>query len=158
MKKKKHHSQPKKDDKPVTLGDMLNQDLVEQLKGKKQELKAAEDKQKEEEECRKREERRLREKIKVLKNCLERAILTGKNTNNIKRRGRLFRQPLSCLKLWTFDHLCCAYLFSFAIDLMIANSSSLRGMALAASALAFTCSARLAPAVIEATAGSARLY
>lgn len=38
MKKKKHHSQPKKDDKPVTLGDMLNQDLVEQLKGKKQEI------------------------------------------------------------------------------------------------------------------------
>jgi hypothetical protein len=50
MKKKKQHSQPKMDDKPITLGDMLNQDLMKQLKGKKQELKEAEDKQKAEEE------------------------------------------------------------------------------------------------------------
>jgi hypothetical protein len=30
MKKKKQHSQPKMDDKPITLGDMLNQDLMKQ--------------------------------------------------------------------------------------------------------------------------------
>lgn len=78
MKKKKHHSQPKKDDKPVTLGDMLNQDLVEQLKGKKQELKAAEHKQKEEEERRKREERRLREKNKSFEELLGESDLNWK--------------------------------------------------------------------------------
>lgn len=78
MKKKKHHSQSKKDDKPVTLGDMLNQDLMEQLKGKKQELKAAEDKQKEEDERKKREERRLREKNKSFEELLGESDLNWK--------------------------------------------------------------------------------
>jgi hypothetical protein len=78
MKKKKQHSQPKKDDKPITLGDMLNQDLMKQLKGKKQELKEAEDKQKEEEERKKIEERRLREKNKSFEEMLGESNLNWK--------------------------------------------------------------------------------
>ncbi|MBP2240759.1 putative caspase-like protein [Cytobacillus eiseniae] len=70
MKKKKQQTQPKKADKPVTLGDMLNQELMEKLKDTKQQLKAAEDKQKEEEEQRKKEERRLREKNKSFEELL----------------------------------------------------------------------------------------
>lgn len=78
MKKKKQPSQPKRDDKPITLGDMINQDLMEQLKGKKQELKAAEDKQKEMEEHRKKEERRLREKNKSFEELLGESELNWK--------------------------------------------------------------------------------
>ncbi|GLB58078.1 YqkE family protein [Cytobacillus sp. NCCP-133] len=78
MKRKKQHSQPKKEEKGLTLGDMLNQDLMEQLKGKKQELKAAEDKHKEEEERRKREERRLREKNKSFEELLGESNLNWK--------------------------------------------------------------------------------
>ncbi|PWW30443.1 uncharacterized protein DUF3886 [Cytobacillus oceanisediminis] len=78
MKKKKQHSQPKMDDKPITLGDMLNQDLMKQLKGKKQELKEAEDRQKEEEERKKIEERRLREKNKSFEEMLGESNLNWK--------------------------------------------------------------------------------
>jgi len=79
MKKKKQHSQPKKDDKPVTLGDMLNSDLMEKLKDAKQQLKAEEDKRIEEEEKRKREERRLREKNKSFEELLGESDLNWKN-------------------------------------------------------------------------------
>ena len=78
MKKKKQPSQVKKDDKPMTLGDLLNQDIMEQLKGKKQELKAVEEKQREEEEQRKREERRLREKNKSFEELLSESHLNWK--------------------------------------------------------------------------------
>ncbi len=78
MKKKRQPSQINKDDKPMTLGDLLNQDIMEQLKGKKQELKAVEDKQKEEEELRKREERRLREKNKSFEELLGESELNWK--------------------------------------------------------------------------------
>lgn len=78
MKKKRQPSQPKKDDKPITLGDMLNQDLMNQLKSKKQELKEVENKQKEEEEKRKREERRLREKNKSFEELLQESELSWK--------------------------------------------------------------------------------
>ncbi|MFS0635709.1 YqkE family protein [Mesobacillus foraminis] len=67
-KKKKQQARPqiRKDDKPVTLGDMLNQDLMAQLKEKQQELQHQEEKQKkqerEEEARKKREQQRLREK------------------------------------------------------------------------------------------------
>lgn len=44
MKKKKQNIQAKKEDKPVTLGDMLNADLLKQLKDQKQQLKEAEEK------------------------------------------------------------------------------------------------------------------
>jgi hypothetical protein len=78
MKKRKHQSQPKNEDKPLTLGDMLNQQLMDQLKDKKQELKAAEDKKKEAEEQRKREERRLREKNKSFEELLGESNLNWK--------------------------------------------------------------------------------
>lgn len=78
MKKKRQTAQVKKDDKPMTLGDLLNQDIMEQLKGKKQELKAVEDKQREEEELRKREERRLREKNKSFEELLGESELNWK--------------------------------------------------------------------------------
>jgi len=70
MKKKRQPVQAKRDDKPMTLGDMLNKDIMEQLKGKKQELKAVEDKQRDEEEERKKEERRLKEKNKSFEELL----------------------------------------------------------------------------------------
>ncbi|KAB2338397.1 YqkE family protein [Cytobacillus depressus] len=79
MKKKKQPSQPKKDDKPITLGDMLNKELMTKLKNTKQELKAAEDKQKEEEEARKREERRLREKNKSFEELFGESNLNWKD-------------------------------------------------------------------------------
>ncbi len=78
MKKKKQHSQPKKEEKALTLGDMLNAELVNQLKGRKQELKAAENRQKEEEERKKREERRLREKNKSIEEFLSESELNWK--------------------------------------------------------------------------------
>ncbi|MBS4191120.1 YqkE family protein [Bacillus sp. FJAT-49705] len=78
MKKKKQHSQPKKEDKPVTLGDMLNQELMKKLKDTKQELKAEEDKKREEEEQRKKEERRLREKNKSFEELLGESNLNWK--------------------------------------------------------------------------------
>jgi hypothetical protein len=60
----------KKEDTAVTLGDMINPDLLKQLKDKQLELKAAEEKRKEEEEQRKREERRLKEKNKSFEELL----------------------------------------------------------------------------------------
>lgn len=68
--KKKHNAPKKQEDKPVTLGDMLNPDLMKQLKDAKQELKEAEERKKEEEEARKREERRLKEKNKSFEELL----------------------------------------------------------------------------------------
>ncbi|MBY0122510.1 YqkE family protein [Bacillus sp. S/N-304-OC-R1] len=79
MKKNKQHSQPKKEDQPITLGDMLNQELMAKLKNTKQELKAAEDKKIEEEEQRKREERRLREKNKSFEELLGESNLNWKD-------------------------------------------------------------------------------
>ncbi|QED48515.1 YqkE family protein [Cytobacillus dafuensis] len=78
MKKKKQLSQPKKEDKPITLGDMLNQELMKKLKDTKQELKAEEDKKREEEEQRKKEERRLREKNKSFEELLGESNLNWK--------------------------------------------------------------------------------
>lgn len=67
MKKRKQAKpQVKKEDKPVTLGDRLNHELMSQLKAKQKELKDKEEKQiqekREAELKRKREEQRLREK------------------------------------------------------------------------------------------------
>lgn len=66
---KKKQTQQRKQANPkqeagITLGDMLNQDLLKQLKETQQELKNKEQKQKEAEEQRKHEERRLKEKNK----------------------------------------------------------------------------------------------
>ena len=79
MKKKKQQSAVKKDDQPITLGDMLNNELMTKLKNTKQELKAEEDKKKEEEEQRKREERRLREKNKSFEELLSESNLSWKD-------------------------------------------------------------------------------
>ncbi|MCL6573267.1 MAG: YqkE family protein [Bacillus sp. (in: Bacteria)] len=72
--KQKNQSKPKKDDAALTLADMINPDLLKQLKEQQTELKAeykaAEDRSKEEEDQRKREERRLKEKNKSFEELL----------------------------------------------------------------------------------------
>lgn len=78
MKKKRQTAQRKKDDKPVTLGDMLNQDLMNQLKAAKKQLKDEELKKAEEEEKRKIEERRLKEKNKSFEELLQESNLNWK--------------------------------------------------------------------------------
>lgn len=74
MKKHQNHKQqptkPNKDEAPVTLKDLINPELMKQLKEQQNELKAAEERRKEEEEQRKREERRLKEKNKSFEELL----------------------------------------------------------------------------------------
>lgn len=80
MKKKKRAvTQKRKEDKPVTLGDLLSEDLKKELTEQKQQLKAKEERKKEEEEQRKREERRLKEKNKSFEELLEESSLDWKN-------------------------------------------------------------------------------
>jgi hypothetical protein len=69
---KKHQVKPKsqKDESAITLGDMLNQDLMNKLKETQKELKASEERKLKEEEDRKREERRLKEKNKSFEELL----------------------------------------------------------------------------------------
>jgi uncharacterized membrane protein YgaE (UPF0421/DUF939 family) len=69
MKKKKTVQKPK-EDKPVTLGDMLNEDIMKQLKEQKQQLQAKEEREKAEQEQKKKEERRLKEKNKSFEELL----------------------------------------------------------------------------------------
>lgn len=78
MKKKQQSTQKRKEDKPVTLGDMLNADLVKQLKEQKQQLKEVEEQKKLEEEARKREERRQREKNKSFEELLNESSMDWK--------------------------------------------------------------------------------
>ncbi|MDZ5471121.1 YqkE family protein (plasmid) [Bacillus sp. 31A1R] len=78
MKKKQQRPNVKKDDKPVTLGDMLNLDLKNQLKERQQQLKVEEEKKKLAEEERKREERRLKEKNKSFEELLEESSINWK--------------------------------------------------------------------------------
>ncbi|MFB6465919.1 YqkE family protein [Cytobacillus sp. Hz8] len=77
---KKHQAKPKQksDDKPLTLGDLLNKELVDQLKEKKTALKIEEDHKREMEEQRKREERRQREKSKSFEELLNESELDWK--------------------------------------------------------------------------------
>ncbi|WP_066312624.1 YqkE family protein [Bacillus sp. FJAT-29814] len=70
MKKKHQKAKPKKDDAAVTLKDMINPDLMKQLRTQQEQLKAEEEKRKEAEEQRKREERRLKEKNKSFEELL----------------------------------------------------------------------------------------
>ncbi|WML47631.1 YqkE family protein [Neobacillus sp. PS3-34] len=77
-KQRKQQPAPKKDDSAVTLGDLINQDLIKQLKEKKHELKAAEERKMEEEEQKKREERRLREKNKSFEDLLNESPMNWK--------------------------------------------------------------------------------
>ncbi|MBD7935985.1 MULTISPECIES: YqkE family protein [Cytobacillus] len=80
MKQKKQRAQSKKinEDKPLTLGDMLNPELVKGLQGKKNELKKAEEIKLEEESRRKAEERKLREKNKSFEELLGESNLNWK--------------------------------------------------------------------------------
>ncbi|MDQ0269324.1 YqkE family protein [Cytobacillus purgationiresistens] len=78
MKKRRQPATPKKDDKPITLGDMLNEELMAQLKGKKNELKEEETKRQEEEARKKQEERRLKEKNKSFEELLGESSMNWK--------------------------------------------------------------------------------
>lgn len=75
---KRKQTPKKNEDKPVTLGDMLGEDLLNQLKEQKQQLKAAEEKKQFEEEERKREERRLKEKNKSFEELLNESPMDWK--------------------------------------------------------------------------------
>lgn len=81
MKKKsaqKNQPKPKNDDKPLTLKDMINPELIKQLKDQQDQLKAEEDRKKREEEERKREERRLKEKNKTFEELLNESGMNWK--------------------------------------------------------------------------------
>jgi hypothetical protein len=68
--KKKQESKKQVQEKPVTLGDLLNAKLVEELKETKKQLVNKEEQKREAEEKRKREERRLKEKNKSFEELL----------------------------------------------------------------------------------------
>ncbi|MGG3470866.1 YqkE family protein [Neobacillus pocheonensis] len=76
--KQKNQSKPNATDKPVTLKDMINPDLIKQLKDQQDQLKAEEDRKKQEEEERKREERRLKEKNKSFEELLNESGMNWK--------------------------------------------------------------------------------
>ncbi|PLS01653.1 YqkE family protein [Neobacillus cucumis] len=81
MKKQKrqtNQSKPKKEDTGLTLKDLINSDLMKQLKEQQNQLKAEEDRKKEEEEQRKREERRLKEKNKSFEELLNESAMNWK--------------------------------------------------------------------------------
>lgn len=77
-KQKKQSTKPKNDESAVTLKDMINPDLIRQLKEQQEQLKAVEEKRKEEEEQRKREERRLKEKNKSFEELLNESGMNWK--------------------------------------------------------------------------------
>jgi uncharacterized protein (DUF3084 family) len=83
MAKKQHRSAniPKKQDKDdsLKLGDLINQDIMSQLRQKQKELTDAEQAKKEAEEARKREERKQREKNKSFEELLGESNLDWKN-------------------------------------------------------------------------------
>lgn len=70
MKKKQNKQVKKAQEKPATLGDLLNADLVHELKEKKKELQNQDEQKRVAEEERKREERRLKEKNKSFEELL----------------------------------------------------------------------------------------
>lgn len=78
--KKKHNRQQsvKKDDKPATLGDLLNQDIMEKLKAQQKHLMDQEEQKKQAEIERKKEEQRLREKNKSFEDLLSESDMDWK--------------------------------------------------------------------------------
>ncbi|WP_400242196.1 YqkE family protein [Niallia sp. JL1B1071] len=78
-KQRKNIQKEKQLDKPVTLGDLLNDQLAAQLKNKKQELKEQEEAKLKAEEKRKREERRQREKNKSFEELLNENSMNWKD-------------------------------------------------------------------------------
>ncbi len=83
MAKKQHRNTntSKKQDKEdsLKLGDLINQDIMSQLRQKQKELTDAEQAKKEAEEARKREERKQREKNKSFEELLGESDLNWKN-------------------------------------------------------------------------------
>jgi hypothetical protein len=83
MAKKQHRNTntSKKQDKEdsLKLGDLINQDIMSQLRQKQKELTDAEQAKKEAEEARKREERKQREKNKSFEELLGESNLNWKN-------------------------------------------------------------------------------
>jgi len=79
MKKKQKRQQPvKKEEKPATLGDLLNQDIMQKLKAQQQQLKDEEEQKKQAELERKKEEKRLREKNKSFEELLSESDMDWK--------------------------------------------------------------------------------
>nr|WP_295971713.1 YqkE family protein [uncultured Bacillus sp.] len=76
---KKKQQAKKIEDKPVTLGDLLNADLVNELKERKKEMEKQEEQKKLEEAERKREERRLKEKNKSFEELLNESNFNWKD-------------------------------------------------------------------------------
>jgi hypothetical protein len=76
--KQKNQSKPKKDDSAVTLKDLMNPELIKQLKEQQNQLKDEENRRKEEEEQKKREERRLKEKNKSFEDLLNESGMNWK--------------------------------------------------------------------------------
>lgn len=79
--KKKQQNRDKKTEqnKPVTLGDLLNAELVHELKEKKKVLQDMDEKKRLAEEERKREERRLKEKNKTFEELLNESEFNWKD-------------------------------------------------------------------------------
>ncbi|MEH7236946.1 YqkE family protein [Bacillus sp. JJ1562] len=69
-KKKQKPSAKKQKDEKLSLGDLLNEDIVSKLKNTQQQLKEEAQKKQEEEQERQKEERRLREKNKSFEELL----------------------------------------------------------------------------------------
>lgn len=68
--KRNKRKQRQNEEKPLTLGDLLDNELKEQLKDAKQQLKEVEEKKKREEVERRRKERKEREKNKTFEELL----------------------------------------------------------------------------------------
>ncbi|MFJ5757889.1 YqkE family protein [Neobacillus sp. NPDC093182] len=76
--KQKNQSKPKTEEAAVTLKDMINPELIKQLKEQQDQLKAEEERKRAEEEQRKREERRLKEKNKSFEELLNESGMNWK--------------------------------------------------------------------------------
>ena len=78
QKRQNNQSKPKKEDSAVTLKDLINPDLIKQLKEQQDHLKAVEEKRIAAEEERKREERRLKDKNKSFEELLNESGMNWK--------------------------------------------------------------------------------
>ncbi|MBO0960856.1 YqkE family protein [Neobacillus sp. MM2021_6] len=78
QRKQNNQSKPKKEDSAVTLKDLIDPNLMKQLKEQQDHLKAEEEKRKAADEERKREERRLKEKNKSFEELLNESGMNWK--------------------------------------------------------------------------------
>ena len=78
MKNKRKPIKKDAQDKPVTLGDLLNEQLAKQLKDVKQDLKTKEKEKLKAEEEKRKEEKRLKEKNKSFEELLNENPLNWK--------------------------------------------------------------------------------